>query len=146
MQAPATTQHRHSGFTLIELMIVVAIIGILAAIALPAYQDYTRRTHVVEGINLGDLVKTSVTEYYLSEGVWPTGNNQVGLNASNLITGNAVKRIAVNGSQIIVTYNEKVVLDATLIMQGNTDGTSFRWDCSLGTVIDTYRPTACRKP
>jgi len=144
MRASTHTYYRQSGFTLIELMIVVAIIGILAAIALPAYQDYTRRAHVTEGINIGDLVKTAVTEYYLSEGTWPIGNAAVGLNASNLITGNAVKRIAVSGTHITVTYNEKVTMDATLIFTGSTDGVTFRWDCTTGTVDPTYRPSACR--
>jgi type IV pilus assembly protein PilA len=60
------------GFTLIELMIVVAIIGILAAIAIPAYQDYTIRAQVTEGLNLAGAVKASVAEYYAQNGSWPT--------------------------------------------------------------------------
>jgi len=135
---------RHSGFTLIELMIVVAIIGILAAIAIPAYQDYTRRSHVAEGLNLGALVKTAVAEYYLSENTWPVDNGTVGIAPSNEIIGNAVKRIAVNGSTITVTYNEKVTLDATLIFKGTVVGSSFLWTCNTGTLLAQYKPSACR--
>ena len=61
----------HKGFTLIELMIVVAIIGILAAIAIPAYQDYTIRAQVTEGINLADAVKVAVADYYTQNGAFP---------------------------------------------------------------------------
>jgi type IV pilus assembly protein PilA len=67
------------GFTLIELMIVVAIIGILAAIAIPAYQDYTIRSQVTEGLNLAASVKTGVADRYADKGVWPVNLTQVGL-------------------------------------------------------------------
>jgi len=136
---------RQSGFTLIELMIVVAIIGILAAIAIPAYQDYTRRTHVAEGINLGTLVKTAVSEHFLSEAEWPADNSAVGIAASNELSGNAVKRISVNQSRVTVVYNTKVASDATLIFQATVvSGGSISWSCNTGTVPATYRPTACR--
>jgi len=135
---------RQSGFTLIELMIVVAIIGILAAIAVPAYQDYTRRTHVSEGINLGALVKTAISEYYLSENIWPTDNATVGIAPSNQMIGNAVKRISVNESVITVTYNAKVTDDSTVLFKGQVVGSSFIWTCNGGTVLAKYRPAACR--
>ncbi len=67
------------GFTLIELMIVVAIIGILAAIAIPAYQDYTIRAQVSEGLTLAAGAKTAVSEYFLERGAWPTDNATAGL-------------------------------------------------------------------
>ncbi|ENV6463513.1 pilin [Neisseria gonorrhoeae] len=66
------------GFTLIELMIVIAIVGILAAVALPAYQDYTARAQVSEAILLAEGQKSAVTEYYLNHGIWPEDNDKAG--------------------------------------------------------------------
>ncbi|HEZ4107009.1 TPA: pilin [Neisseria meningitidis] len=67
------------GFTLIELMIVIAIVGILAAVALPAYQDYTARAQVSEAILLAEGQKSAVTEYYLNHGEWPKNNTSAGV-------------------------------------------------------------------
>ncbi|EMU4737461.1 pilin [Neisseria gonorrhoeae] len=67
------------GFTLIELMIVIAIVGILAAVALPAYQDYTARAQVSEAILLAEGQKSAVTEYYLNHGTWPENNDKAGV-------------------------------------------------------------------
>ncbi len=67
------------GFTLIELMIVIAIIGILAAIAIPAYQNYTIRSQVTEGLTLGDGWKTAISEYFATTGNWPTVSNLTGM-------------------------------------------------------------------
>ncbi|MDG9729902.1 pilin [Ignatzschineria sp. RMDPL8A] len=113
------------GFTLIELMIVVAIIGILAMFALPAYQDYTKRTHVAEGLSLAASAKSAVTEYYASNGVWVKAvdggeedlNKVAGLESATSIKGNAVDSVAIGGTDtvtggegntITITYNEKV--------------------------------------
>jgi|TARA_B110000046_G_C12869617_1_gene345450 type IV pilus assembly protein PilA len=133
------------GFTLIELMIVVAIIGILAAVAIPSYQDYTKRAHVSEGFGLASAAKIGVAEVHASSGVFPTTNAEAGLSAA--ITGNAVTGIAVGAAGIItITYGPEVVNGATVILTPTTvagEG-SLKWTCNLGTVESKLRPSNCR--
>lgn len=142
------------GFTLIELMIVIAIIGILAAIALPAYQDYTKRSRVSEGLSLAGGVKSALTEYYASNNEWPENNEKAGIAPSGDIKGNAVNSVAVtregNGGAtgkgvITVTFNNKVDNGKTLIMkgEGNAAG-SVKWTCTDGNLDAKYRPSECR--
>ncbi|HGO7472386.1 TPA: pilin, partial [Neisseria meningitidis] len=83
------------GFTLIELMIVIAIVGILAAVALPAYQDYTARAQVSEAILLAEGQKSAVTEYYLNHGTWPKNNTSAGVASSSTIKGKYVQSVTV---------------------------------------------------
>ncbi|MBH6484303.1 pilin [Neisseria meningitidis] len=84
------------GFTLIELMIVIAIVGILAAVALPAYQDYTARAQVSEAILLAEGQKSAVTEYYLNHGTWPSNNSDAGVaSTATDIKGKYVKEVKV---------------------------------------------------
>ena len=132
------------GFTLIELMIVVAIIGILAAIALPAYQDYTKRTHVSEGLTLAGGAKASVTEYYSSQGKFPSNNSSAGLAAATDIKGNAVKSVTVANGKIEITYNNKVTDNATLELSPTSGAGGVQWSCKGGSVIAKYRPSNCR--
>ncbi|ENW4842269.1 pilin, partial [Neisseria gonorrhoeae] len=83
------------GFTLIELMIVIAIVGILAAVALPAYQDYTARAQVSEAILLAEGQKSAVTEYYLNNGKWPADNGAAGVASASTIKGKYVQKVEV---------------------------------------------------
>ncbi|EMT4996901.1 pilin, partial [Neisseria gonorrhoeae] len=84
------------GFTLIELMIVIAIVGILAAVALPAYQDYTARAQVSEAILLAEGQKSAVTEYYLNHGEWPKDNASAGVASTPTdIKGKYVQKVEV---------------------------------------------------
>ncbi|MBJ1839214.1 pilin [Neisseria meningitidis] len=96
------------GFTLIELMIVIAIVGILAAVALPAYQDYTARAQVSEAILLAEGQKSAVTEYYLNHGEWPANNSSAGVASSTDIKGKYVAGVKV----------EKGVITATMLSSG----------------------------
>ncbi|HHS0629349.1 TPA: pilin [Neisseria meningitidis] len=91
------------GFTLIELMIVIAIVGILAAVALPAYQDYTARAQVSEAILLAEGQKSAVTEYYLNHGEWPANNSSAGVASSSTIKGKYVEKVEVAKGVITAT-------------------------------------------
>ncbi|HFB0670664.1 TPA: pilin [Neisseria gonorrhoeae] len=96
------------GFTLIELMIVIAIVGILAAVALPAYQDYTARAQVSEAILLAEGQKSAVTEYYLNNGEWPANNGDAGVASASEIKGKYVESVTV----------EKGVVTAKMLSSG----------------------------
>jgi len=139
-----TSSHRTEGFTLIELMIVVAIIGILAAIALPAYQDYTKRAHVSEGLSLAGGAKTAVAEYYSSEGVMPTTNSAAGIGAASTIQGNAVESVTIGSSGIItVVFDNTKVASGNLTLKPDASGGSVEWTCGGG-LDPKYLPSSCR--
>lgn len=135
------------GFTLIELMIVVAIIGILAAIAIPAYQDYIVRARVTEGLQMAAAAKTAVAETRQSTGNFPASNAAAGLAAT--ISSPLVDSILVGAAGIItIDYNAGVVgLGAgedTIIFTPNFANGAVSWDCTTGTMLDNFRPANCR--
>jgi type IV pilus assembly protein PilA len=102
------TKTIQKGFTLIELMIVVAIIGILAAIAIPAYQDYTIRSQVTEGLNLASAVKTGVAEAFANTGAWPADLDAAGGDTGAPPSGKYVSDISVEDGTITITFGNDV--------------------------------------
>jgi type IV pilus assembly protein PilA len=143
---------KQQGFTLIELMIVVAIIGILAAIAIPAYQDYTIRAQVSEGLNLSGGAKAAVTEYFQDRGVLPTNNAQAGLAAAGEIQGKYVSLVTVGANGVIsITYGNEAhaVISAQHLemLPDTTNPGSVAWDCNSASgpeIENKHLPAACR--
>ena len=139
---------KQQGFTLIELMIVVAIIGILAAVAIPAYQDYTIRAKVTEGLSLASAGKTAVSEYFSANGSLPTDNTAAGMADEESIAGNSVDKVNVGGGGdgiITVTFSTTTIQGQTITLEPKTAGGKVVWDCTNGNLEGKYRPSSCRK-
>jgi type IV pilus assembly protein PilA len=142
---------KQKGFTLIELMIVVAIIGILAAVAIPAYSDYTAKAQVSEAFALSASAKQAVALYRAEKGDFPTTNALAGLDASAEIVGAYVSGVAVGtGGAITATFSVgtagtktgDTAVTVTLTPDDTTNTGSITWACT-GTVKDKYLPTDC---
>ena len=141
------------GFTLIELMIVVAIIAILAAIAIPAYQNYLIRAQVSEGMSLVSAAKTGVDEYYSNYGSFPTTNASAGVPNALSITGSYVSSVTVGAKgKISVAYAgpkaNAAIKAYLLVLSPIPNGGSVAWSCSptAGTSIPLeYLPASCRQ-
>ena len=144
------------GFTLIELMIVIAIIGILAAIAIPAYQDYVARAQVSEGLNLTGGLKTTTGEVFHDKGIAEVYSNNEGIPAARSITGNYISAVSVTnnngtaGAEVITvsaifkpTGVASGLANQTLELIGTPSSGSFQWTCSTQ-IEDSKVPASCR--
>ncbi|HAZ61304.1 MAG TPA: pilus assembly protein [Gammaproteobacteria bacterium] len=139
------------GFTLIELMIVVAIIGILAAVAIPAYSDYVTRARVSEGLNLVAGAKASVSEYRISRGRFPTGNSSAGV--ANTISSRFVQSVTIlpsgTGGEIRVTFTTLALgpqnVGQLLLFTPTFTNGAVSWACTVGNTLNPrWRPSNCR--
>jgi len=143
-------QRPAAGFTLIELMTVVAIIAILAAIAIPAYQDYLIRTQVSEGMVLATGAKAAEWDFVSDTGRFPRSNESAGLAKNISITGNYVSSVDLfPAGKITVAFNgpkaNQSIRTSTLVLSATTQAGSITWNCNGGTVPNRYLPTTCRK-
>ena len=135
------------GFTLIELMIVVAIIGILAAVALPAYQDYINRAKVTEAMGLAAAAKTAVSEYIMNNNSMPANNADSGLAAAASLKGPNTKSVTVAAGVITVDVTSGIPGGGTIVLTPVTSSGGVEWQCNkptAGTLNTKYVPSNCR--
>ncbi len=145
---------KQQGFTLIELMIVVAIIGILAAIAIPAYSDYTIRAQVSEGLTLAGGAKAALSEFTMDRGAFPANNAEAGISLPASINGKYTGSVdaSATAGQLLITYGaagsdaHPAIQSKTLILSAVTTAGSVVWSCpaGAGNVAPKYRPATCR--
>ncbi len=153
-------RNRQKGFTLIELMIVVAIIGILAAVAVPAYSDYTVRAKVTEAVTAAGAVKTSVADYYYANGELPGSNTEAGLGSGDDYSTDLISEISirdgsatdVNPGTIVVSFkalDNKIEAGNSLVFIPIKEKNSLSWRCSAtddnGSLPAKYAPANCRQ-
>ncbi len=131
--------------------IVPFVIAILAAISIPAYQDYVIRTQVSEGLVLGDAAKTAMAEYYANNGSMPSDNSAAGLAQSTAISGKYVSSVDISAGRITVSYDtpaaNPAIRDKMLVLTPSKDGNGvIHWECSTGTTLPNKDlPVSCRQ-
>ena len=137
----------NSGFTLIELMIVVAIVGILAAVALPAYQDYTTRAKITEGISLVQGAKTSISEIFQATGSYPSNNANAFMGTATDFGTTEIEKIENADGTVTITFEAFGGIDdadTLRFVPANTDGVGITWSCdALGSIEAKYLPSPC---
>jgi type IV pilus assembly protein PilA len=140
---------KQRGFTLIELMIVVSIIGVLASIAIPTYQRYVIRSQVAEGLSLSGGAQTAVSEFFMENGEWPTNNSEAGLPLGEEIRGDYTEQVVVTKNVIVILYgfdaHTDISGDTVSLTAFNNEG-SVSWSCTNDGAIEApHLPDACRQ-
>ena len=160
-----THRYRSRGFTLIELMIVVAIIGVLASIAIPSYQDYTIRAQVVEALVLAGELKPEIQDFYRARGRFPADNEAAGVPAPEHLIGQYVTDIEVADGAMHIRFGNKAnaliagkILTVRPVFVTANPGSPISWNCGLSPapngmspagadrtdVLRVHLPAACR--
>lgn len=128
--------------------VLIAVAGILAAIAIPAYNDYSIRAQVAEGLNLSGGAKAAVSEYYNDNGSFPSDNESAGLSPADRIAGKYVSSVSVVNGTITVTYgndSHELINHSALVLEPSADGPGYvEWTCSSQTIMPRHLPAACR--
>jgi Pilin (bacterial filament) len=128
--------------------VIIPILAILAAIAIPAYQDYVIRAQIDQGLALADGAKTAVSEYIAGHGTLPDGNAAVGLSEPEAIHGKYVAGVEVRGGQIIVTYGNHanaLIRDGHVVFAPHGSASLLHWACSSPDIKPQYLPPRCRE-
>ncbi len=147
VREPDMGKEQH-GFTLIELMFVVAIIGILAEVALSSYQSYTVRAQVSEGLTLSASAKAAVAEYFMDRGAWPADNAAAGLVDKHDIIGKYTEHVSVANNVIDIKYGynaHTAIFDQEITLTALNNAGSISWTCaSAGVIQPKHLPGVCR--
>lgn len=131
------------GFTIIEVMIVVTIVGILAALAIPVYQGYLARAMAAEALIVAHPAQLAVAEHFLRSGEWPADNAALGLAAPEQLGGRYVRSVTVDGGSVVAAFGETVLLGHTLTLAPSAaGGGGIAWACRT-TLPPPLRPRGC---